>query len=97
MENFFETNPHLKAYFQTSDGEAFYEEQDARNHAKSLEDKTITPFKREAEKQNDVLENTSEEIIYPEGLIEETPKEKIEEVTPKTKKPQVKKTTAKTE
>ena len=30
-------------YFATSDGEQFYNESDAKNHAKTLKDKTVTP------------------------------------------------------
>lgn len=38
----FEANPHLERVFTTADGEAFYNEPDARLHAKSLKDKTVT-------------------------------------------------------
>jgi hypothetical protein len=33
----------MSKYFKTSDGEEFYTENHARNHAKSLKDKTVTP------------------------------------------------------
>jgi hypothetical protein len=39
--NIFETNPNLKEVHMTSDGEAFYNDNDAKMHAKSLEDKTV--------------------------------------------------------
>jgi membrane protein involved in colicin uptake len=41
MKKVFEQNPKLKKYYGTSDGEAFYQENDAKNHAKSLKDKTV--------------------------------------------------------
>jgi len=37
----FNTNPKLEKCFKTSDGEHFYNESDAKNHAKSLEDKHV--------------------------------------------------------
>lgn len=37
----FNTNPKLEKCFKTSDGEHFYNETDAKNHAKSLEDKHV--------------------------------------------------------
>lgn len=41
--NIFENHPNLEKCFSTSDGEHFYNENDAKNHAKSLEDKTVEP------------------------------------------------------
>lgn len=41
--NIFENQPNLEKCFSTSDGEHFYNENDAKNHAKSLEDKTVEP------------------------------------------------------
>lgn len=37
----FETNPNLEKVFVTSDTTAFYQENDAKNHAKSLKDKSV--------------------------------------------------------
>jgi hypothetical protein len=37
----FETNPNLKKVHMTSDGQSFYNDSDARMHAKSLEDKKV--------------------------------------------------------
>jgi hypothetical protein len=39
--NIFETNPNLKEVHMTSDGESFYNDNDAKLHAKSLKDKTV--------------------------------------------------------
>lgn len=33
----------MSKYFKTSDGQEFYQEHDAKNHAKTLDDKTVTP------------------------------------------------------
>lgn len=41
--NIFENHPNLEKCFSTSDGEHFYNENDAKNHAKSLDDKTVEP------------------------------------------------------
>ena len=37
----FETNPQLEKVFVTTDGEVFYNDNDAKNHAKKLEDKGV--------------------------------------------------------
>ncbi|AOW08743.1 hypothetical protein [Flavobacterium gilvum] len=37
----FETNPNLKQVHLTSDGQAFYNDNDAKMHAKTLEDKNV--------------------------------------------------------
>lgn len=37
----FETNPNLEKVHVTSDNTPFYQENDAKNHAKSLKDKTV--------------------------------------------------------
>lgn len=41
MNEIFKQNPNLEKYYGTSDGEAFYNENDAKNHAKNLDDKTV--------------------------------------------------------
>lgn len=33
----------MSKYFKTADGQEFYQEHDAKNHAKTLVDKTVTP------------------------------------------------------
>ncbi|MFV8392749.1 hypothetical protein [Flavobacterium sp. LB2P6] len=33
----------MSKYFTTSDGQEFYQEHDAKNHAKTLDDKTVNP------------------------------------------------------
>jgi hypothetical protein len=37
----FSRNPKLDVYFRTSDGVAFFTQNDARNHAKTLKDATV--------------------------------------------------------
>lgn len=54
MDQVFKENPNLKEYFKTSDGTPFYSQNAAQNHAKKLEDKTITPVVRPAGKVIDL-------------------------------------------
>lgn len=42
-KDFWEKNPHLEVVHVTSDGEAFYNENDAKNHAKTLDEKAVEP------------------------------------------------------
>lgn len=41
MNEVFVDNPKLKQYFRTSDNQAFYNADDAKNYAKSLDDKSV--------------------------------------------------------
>lgn len=41
MNKIFEQNPQLQVVFVTSDGTPFYNEGDAKNHGKSLENKSV--------------------------------------------------------
>lgn len=43
----------MSKYFKTSDGEEFYTENHAQSHARSLEDKTVTPPSIEVEESQD--------------------------------------------
>lgn len=47
-EKVFKANPSLKAYFETSDGTKFFTENNAKNHAKSLENKAVKKIERGA-------------------------------------------------
>ncbi|WP_336069984.1 hypothetical protein [Mesoflavibacter sp. CH_XMU1404-2] len=47
-EKVFKANPSLKAYFETSDGTKFFTENNAKNHAKSLENKAVKKVERGA-------------------------------------------------
>lgn len=44
--NIFKNYPTLQVYFKTADGQSFFQESDARNHAKSLENKTVEKVER---------------------------------------------------
>ena len=67
MNQVFEQNPKLEKYYGTSDGEAFYNENDAKNHAKNLEDKTVeTVFNTQFLEVNDTEELTEEELAMQE-------------------------------
>lgn len=46
MNTIFNDNPELNAYHETSDGKAFYTPNDAKNHAKTLTDKTVKLVER---------------------------------------------------
>lgn len=68
MNEVFKQNPNLEKYFGTSDGEAFYNENDAKNHAKNLEDKTVetvynTEF-LEIEDSEDLSEDQEELLAF---------------------------------
>jgi hypothetical protein len=71
----FEQNPDLKEVFQTTDGEFFYTENAAKNHARSLEDKTVEHLKRTFELK--VVTEDSEE----EEVKELSISEKVEAMT----------------
>ena len=63
MHKIFESNPQLKKVYVTSDGTPFYQENDAKNHAKTLEDKTVEPLYNELE-----LTVVDEEELTPEQI-----------------------------
>jgi hypothetical protein len=46
LRNCFKANPKTNTLFQTSDGQCFYTEHDAREHASRLEDKEVNEHKR---------------------------------------------------
>lgn len=54
----FKTNPNLKEVHMTSDGQAFYNDNDAKLHAKSLEDKKV-----ELVLNPDHIEVVAEEVL----------------------------------
>ncbi|TWI22196.1 hypothetical protein [Sphingobacterium siyangense] len=49
MNKHFKNNPDLLEYFETSDGQAFYKKQDAKNYAKGLTDKSVSKVERTSE------------------------------------------------
>ncbi|KMQ70237.1 hypothetical protein [Chryseobacterium koreense] len=60
MDNIFKEKPTLQEYFATSDGTKFYTESMAKNHSKTLEDKTVTHVVRPAEES---AKETAADII----------------------------------
>ena len=87
----FKTNPNLKEVHITSDGECFYNEGDAKNHSKSLEDKKvelvlnpdhITVEGAEEVEAEEVTEEAAEEVAEEavEEAAEEVAEEAVEEV-----------------
>ena len=78
MEKVFIENPSLKECFKTSDGQYFYNQNDAKNHAKTLEDKSVEHLTRASEEDDQdagVVDPKAEEIkkvkkLNKEPLIE---------------------------
>lgn len=70
----FKVHPHLEKVYVTSDGQKFYQENDAKNHGKTLKDKTVEPVYNQSklEKAEDVnIEDTGAS----KEVIKDTPKE----------------------
>jgi hypothetical protein len=77
MHKVFEENTQLKKAFVTSDDQAFYQENDAKNHAKTLDDKTVEAVYNETELNvvdEEVLTSEEEEMAAFE-LAEKAKKE----------------------
>ncbi|CVK17119.1 hypothetical protein Ga0061079_11621 [Apibacter mensalis] len=49
MDKIFEKYPKINVYYKTNDGNSFFSESDAKNHAKSLDNKLVQPICREFE------------------------------------------------
>ena len=50
-QDIFTQNPNLQEVFKTSDGEYFYTENSAKNHAKTLDDKSVEHLEKPKESQ----------------------------------------------
>lgn len=59
-KDIFKDSPDLQEYFETSDRQRFYKEDLAKNHARSLEDKTVTTVFRDAQ---DEARETAKDIL----------------------------------
>lgn len=57
MDTVFEQNPNIDVYFKTSDGESFYNENDAKNYAKKLKDKKVQRIVRGVSSESESPEN----------------------------------------
>lgn len=66
MDKIFNANPNLKAYFATSDGQAFYTQNSAANHARTLKNKTITHHERSATDSEKLLFDQLSEMTVAE-------------------------------
>ena len=75
----FKANPQLDCYFETADGESFFTENAAKNHAGSLANKTV-----KSHHKSDYVEPTEEveEVVEPTEPVQETdePTEEVDEV-----------------
>lgn len=67
MEQIFIDNPQLDVVYKASDGKYFYTENDAKNYASNLEDKTVKKLVRPATTDENA-ENTASEL---EAKLEE--------------------------
>lgn len=74
----FKANPQLDCYFETTDGECFFTDNAAKDHAKSLADKTVKTHHK-----SDYVEPTEEveEVVEPTEPTEETnePTQEVDE------------------
>jgi hypothetical protein len=75
----FKANPQLDCYFETVDGECFFTDNAAKNHAGSLAEKTLKTHHK-----SDYVKPTEEvdEVVEPTEPVEETdePTQKVDEV-----------------
>lgn len=65
-QDVFKQNPKLESYFQTSDGNNFFKDFDAKNHAKSLKNKAIKEVKKGDSKA--VLLSSQDAQLSPEEV-----------------------------
>lgn len=65
MDKVFENNPNLKVYYKTSDGTAFYNESDAKLHAKTLDDKNVIPVQKQEKEVKAEKTSTSKKVNQP--------------------------------
>ena len=87
----FKANPQLDCYFETTDGECFFTDNAAKDHAKSLADKTVkthhkSDYVEPTEEVEEVVEPTEpvEEIEVTAEIVEPTePVEPVASVEPK--------------
>ena len=87
----FKANPQLDCYFETTDGECFFTDNAAKDHAKSLADKTVkthhkSDYVEPIEEVEEVVEPTEpvEEIEVTAEIVEPTePVEPVASVEPK--------------
>lgn len=63
MNDTFKNNPELQEYFETSDGQKFYSENLAKNHARSLDGKVKHVTRNDEEKDTEVKPEKAADII----------------------------------
>ena len=76
MDKIFEKYPKINVYYKTDDGNSFFSESDAKNHAKSLDNKLVQPIYRGLEntkvKEDKVLENDKNSVDESKKELENT-------------------------
>ena len=83
IKKIFELNPKLDEVFETSDGNVFYLEVDAKNHAKTLKKNSVEKHLR-FEKNNEATDQVKE--IVKEFISETIKKTVVEEIENQNKK-----------
>ena len=71
MDPIFKSNPNLKKFYRTSDGTAFYNENLASNHAKTLADKVVQCIEKITQEEGAV----ETKKVEPAGKQDTVPKE----------------------
>jgi len=67
LKRLFTTHPSVNKFYLTSDGQAFFKENDADNHAKSLEDKEVVSISRS------IFERAEQTILKVKEAIKDSP------------------------
>lgn len=85
MQNVFKDNPKLKECYTTSDGTAFYNETDAKNYARTLENKDIKKMvrgeKSEALNESPDTKSSGTELNYRDAIKAIQEAESIDQLT----------------
>ncbi|OXA83676.1 hypothetical protein B0A56_00715 [Flavobacterium columnare NBRC 100251 = ATCC 23463] len=85
VNNIFKENPKLDELFTTSDGNAFYLEGDAKNHAKSLENKSVKKHFRNNSFQKKVNDEAKDKTPLANKPAKTEKPEKVNKEAEKTK------------
>lgn len=92
MKQVFKDNPRLDVCYETADGKHFFLENDARNYASNLENKTVKKLMRGDDTSETIVEVVKQVLDNAVVEVDKTEKETTETTveptkkTPKTKK-----------
>lgn len=86
-DKIFKAHPSLEVYYKTADGQPFYKEHDAKNHAKTLTDKTVKKVEKTVVDSDDELTVDEIKALAKEAtdvaVLEELLKEEKESKKPR--------------